>query len=655
MGKVHVSRGTRFILNNRPFEIKEEIKKDVFIVKDLEFANVEQQFTLFELLHHLDAGNLQFNVQGRQPDENGSGLSYQIDDFSMFQQKQQDEAKFRFMVIEPLLGIEVNSLNPYVLGRIEELGRKGIKVSRASIYRWLKSYIESEGEISSLVSKSYGPKKKMLSKEVEIIIDRIIDGFYKRREKITVITIYELVYHEIDKENINRNFEDRLEHPSESTIRRRILERDAYDLDKGRKGSRAAWLKHRQALIQEKPKYPLQRVEVDHTTLDIMLLDDNTLEPLKRPTITSLIDVCTGYPLGIYIGFEPPSYTSVMHALLHAISPKTYVKTKYPSVENEWLAYGLPELLVVDNGKEFRSKHLKEACFQLGIELYHCPVRMPWYKGAIERHFRTLNQQLVHQTPGTTFSNVLEKGDYNPKKKAAITFNGFLEIFHIWLIDYYAHKVNRGVNGVPARIWKTAFEHLPSPAIPSSKLDWKIALMKLNFGSIQHTGIRKGNLFYRHDSLGRLKSKLKAKGKANKVKYKYDPNDISRIYVFDEFEGKYYEALCTDQTYTEGLNEYAHKLILKNNRKENLKVDPSSLARAKAKMMAKYDDERNLTAKQVLELKRAEGKGTNRELTLDDPKPSLRDVKLPSVATEPTVDMDEIDLDDDWGYFDAKN
>ena len=42
-----------------------------------------------------------------------------------------------------------------------------------------------------------------------------------------------------------------------------------------------------------------------------------------------------------------------MQALLHAVSPKTYVKEKYSSVVNEWYAYGLPELLVVDNGKEF--------------------------------------------------------------------------------------------------------------------------------------------------------------------------------------------------------------------------------------------------------------------------------------------------------------
>lgn len=139
--------------------------------------------------------------------------------------------------------------------------------------------------------------------------------------------------------------------------------------------------------LQEKPKYPLQRVECDHTLLDVIVLDDKTLLPIGRPTITSLLDIYTGYPLGIYIGFEPPSYTAVMQALVHAISPKTYVKEKYPSVVNEWRAYGLPELLVVDNGKEFLSKHLEDACLQLGIELYHCPSRKPWYKGQLNDIF----------------------------------------------------------------------------------------------------------------------------------------------------------------------------------------------------------------------------------------------------------------------------
>ena len=45
----------------------------------------------------------------------------------------------------------------------------------------------------------------------------------------------------------------------------------------------------------------------------------------------------------------------------------------YPNVENSWESYGLPELLITDRGKDFMSKHLDDACSQLGIKLEHTP------------------------------------------------------------------------------------------------------------------------------------------------------------------------------------------------------------------------------------------------------------------------------------------
>ena len=70
---------------------------------------------------------------------------------------------------------------------------------------------------------------------------------------------------------------------------------------------------------------------------------------------------------------------------------------------------------------------------------------MPWYKGTVERYFRTINQQLIHQTQGTTFSNVIDKGDYNPQKNAVISFSRLLEMMHIWILDYYTQKFNTGI------------------------------------------------------------------------------------------------------------------------------------------------------------------------------------------------------------------
>jgi putative transposase len=283
-------------------------------------------------------------------------------------------------------------------------------------------------------------------------------------------------------------------------------------------------------------------------------------------------------------------------------------------VKKEWLAYGPPELLVVDNGKEFHSKHLKDACKQLDIDIMYCPVKVPWYKGAVERYFRTINQDLIHSTQGTTFSNVVAKGDYNPKKNAIIGFNKLLEIFNKWVVDYYTQKHHKGARGIPAKIWQTAFEMAPEPLVPASKLDWKIILMKLGTGSIQRTGIRDRHLFYQSQALKNIQHELYKKGLPNSVQYKYDPTDLSKIYVYNEFERNYLEVPCTNQEYSFGLNEYTHRILIKKLNDEEKKVNMSELAAAKAELMEMIQEEKekDVTLRRQ-QKERVKGTGSNQE------------------------------------------
>jgi hypothetical protein len=130
-------------------------------------------------------------------------------------------------------------------------------------------------------------------------------------------------------------------------------------------------------------KVPLEQAWVDQVLLDVTVIDEKSGLPLGRPYITFIVDEFSGYPLGYDLGFTPPSYVSIMHALNHAIKPKGYVKKKYPIIENEWNAKGIPIKLVVDNGKEFLGKVLTEICDQIGIELQYKPRKRPYFKGTV--------------------------------------------------------------------------------------------------------------------------------------------------------------------------------------------------------------------------------------------------------------------------------
>ena len=51
-------------------------------------------------------------------------------------------------------------------------------------------------------------------------------------------------------------------------------------------------------------------------------------------------------------------------------------------------------MYVVDNGLEFHSKQFVLAAMELNTELQYCPVRQPWLKPSVERHFLELGYAL---------------------------------------------------------------------------------------------------------------------------------------------------------------------------------------------------------------------------------------------------------------------
>lgn len=120
--------------------------------------------------------------------------------------------------------------------------------------------------------------------------------------------------------------------------------------------------------------------------------------------------------------------------------------------------------LVVDNGREFHSESLEQACFSLGIQITYSARREPWFKGKIERFLGTLNRSVAHGNPGTTFSNIVEKGDYDPKKHAAVTLSTLHKIVRLWVADVYHQQVHRSLQTSPASLWKASISDEDTPS-----------------------------------------------------------------------------------------------------------------------------------------------------------------------------------------------
>ena len=71
-----------------------------------------------------------------------------------------------------------------------------------------------------------------------------------------------------------------------------------------------------------RPDYPLDLYQVDHTKVDVIVVDEYERRPLGRPWLTLVLDVASRMIAGYYLTFDPPCSTSVALALSHASSKR---------------------------------------------------------------------------------------------------------------------------------------------------------------------------------------------------------------------------------------------------------------------------------------------------------------------------------------------
>ena len=587
-GEQFVWQGSRFIVRRL---LKPEQRVNLENLETGALVLVEEA----ELVNALFAGAILFNdpVASRPPEK-------LLPDLSSFPAEAVAVARWRLTVITPLLGLSrKEGIQDCVQLRVEAVrsnqtegeAKLRFAVSRASIYRWMSAYRRSGNDIRALLPKLEtrgGTGKSRLKQETTVLVDNLLKEQCFRPEKVSLDDVHALLAAKLEAENRLRSASEPLPLPSRATLARRIRALDAQERMVAQEGKRAANRVFSQVDQMHYPELPYERVEIDHTRCDLLVIDEHDNLPLGRPTLTYCLDLATRYPLGYYLGFEPPSYFSVMECLYHTIAPKGDIQKQF-GTEHSWNAYGVPGTLVVDNGKEFIGQDLSDACEMLGTVLQQCPVMTPELKAGIERQFRTLNTGVFHTLPGTTFSNVVERGAYDSVKYACVSLAELEKALVLFLIDIYAERFQRGLRGIPARCWEKALATHLVPRLPPNKDELAVLLGRVEWRVIQPSGIQFECLRYNAPTLGPLRNALNGE----KVKLKYHPGDLSRIYVLDPKEHGYYEVPALDQEYTQGLSFWKHRIIRRLAAQEAETVDLAALGRARQKIQEMVDRARS--------------------------------------------------------------
>lgn len=218
--------------------------------------------------------------------------------------------------------------------------------------------------------------------------------------------------------------------PSYMTFVRYIRKRPIHEQELKRMGSRAAYGSELFYfyLQRDTPRHgdrPFEICHMDHTLLEIELIDPLNGKNLGRPWATFLVDAFTRRLLVVYLTFEEPSYRTCMMVLRDCVR-----------------RFGrLPQILVVDRGPDFTSTYFQclAAAFQMTIKWR--PKAKPRFGSVIENLFNVAHEQFLYNLTGNT--QLMRKNaryatpSHNPRNLAEWSLGPLYERLCDWAYNRY--------------------------------------------------------------------------------------------------------------------------------------------------------------------------------------------------------------------------
>lgn len=267
-------------------------------------------------------------------------------------------------------------------------------VTQRQLDTWLRKYKEAEKSGSNVVEIFIDKRGAVAGAGVKSLDDKMKEVAIAYFVKDSIINISEIYL------NMKHKFGELM--PSYDVLNRFYKEwKDKNPLFyEFAKSPDSAKNKYMPAIgkADEKAKYKNHYWELDSTPADIICADG------KRYTILAAIDVFTRRVI-FHVAESSNSYT-ISQLLRKAI-----------------IKFGIPENVIIDNGKDYTSNHFMSVCYNLKIN----PIIVPPFSGDkkphVERMFGTLSRQLFMQVPGFIGANVSQRAQIQARQSFAQKIN----------------------------------------------------------------------------------------------------------------------------------------------------------------------------------------------------------------------------------------
>lgn len=306
--------------------------------------------------------------------------------------------------------------------------------------------------------------------------------------------------------------------PSLSTLRRAIRrDTDAALRAAARGGMKAK--KSARMVLRHKPCARNERWEGDHTALEIQVLAPGFEKPV-RPWLTWLIDVGTRAIMGWGLAAGAPNRGTVLAAIRSGVDRENA----------DAPFYGVPGILLWDNGLEFTAGAVTEAAAMLGSVAVTTPPYSPERKPFIERVNRTLEVELISKLPHYVDGPRARDGSLEDPEDSMLSLEHLAHLLDQWIRHYNCERKHTSLKGrTPLEAWTSD----PTPIREVSGEDTRLFTLERFDRKVRADGgIHVDNVAYIAPELFGLEKETVSVGQI--------PYDRSRIEVF--YESKW---ICT--------------------------------------------------------------------------------------------------------------
>jgi putative transposase len=454
-----------------------------------------------------------------------------------------------------------------VAKQIRDVSPPSLSLARS----WIRGYCKSGYSYLSLIPKRKQKAKHRLDLqpwEIQQIIKPLVKELYLKSEPACKTEVIDAIVEELEAFNAGRPEHDRLKIPSASTLNRILRELDDYETNQAQHGNKSAQKRHGWTRRRPRLGRLFELVEADTQEMHVMVVDAHG-EVIGRPYLTLFLEVYTRMPYAWSIGFNPPSLDTTLQALKQSLSSDN--------------AYGgVAVRYVFDSGPEFIAQNLRRIIAMLGGEVCYCEPATGNQKPHVEAFFGVWSKEIAHAMPGTTFSDIAARGDYNSEKEARLTIEEVRDAFGRWVNDVYCERVHSSLNTTPRLAWEAA----RSPMFPPRRF----SLSELNQtflcafeASAQQGRVRYKSLFWTGPAVSYLANR---QPHVDKLRVYYDPSDLGHAWAcHPSYPDDLLELQAVDPDYQEGLTMHLHQLTVKRLRANRQTFDSSKARKARVALL----------------------------------------------------------------------